>query len=263
MTPVFGEVYAGAYDALYQDKDYAGECALIERLLQRYANGPIRSICDLGCGTGNHALPLAARGYEVVGVDRAPDMLAQARQKQAAMPTASIVFQQGDLRSLALRRTFDAVVMMFAVLGYQLEDADVLAALQTARRHLRPGGLFLYDVWYGPAVLHERPSPRSKTVPLPDGELIREVSAELDPPRRVCIVRYQVRCTERGRIVREAVEEHVMRFFFPDELTRWLTAAGLESVRLGAFPDVDHDPDEATWNVLGVARAMPQPSERR
>jgi hypothetical protein len=50
--------------------------------------------------------------------------------------------------------------MMFAVLGYQGENDDVLAALKTAHRHARPGGLFLFDVWYGPAVLHERPSQR-------------------------------------------------------------------------------------------------------
>jgi len=40
---------------------------------------------------------------------------------------------------------------MFAVLGYQLENKDVLAALQTARQHVRPGALFIYDVWYGMA----------------------------------------------------------------------------------------------------------------
>ena len=52
--------------------------------------------------------------------------------------------------------------MMFAVLGYQHTNADVLDALATARAHLDVGGLFAFDVWYGPAVLSERPSERVK-----------------------------------------------------------------------------------------------------
>ena len=58
------------------------------------------------------------------------------------------------------RRHGDATVMMFAVLGYFPGNSDVQAALDSARRHLRPGGLFFCDMWYGPAVLSQRPSER-------------------------------------------------------------------------------------------------------
>ena len=54
-------------------------------------------------------------------------------------------------------QTFDAAVMMFAVLSYQLSNQDVLSTLATVRRHLQVGGLFIADLWYGPAVLNERP----------------------------------------------------------------------------------------------------------
>src|SRR5207244_5704745 len=114
------------------------------------------------CGTGNHALPLAQRGYEVLGVDRSEGMLARFREKAAQLPDGTATCVPGDVRSVELGRTFDAVVMLFAVLGYQLGNADVLAALRTARRHLRPGGLFVTDFWYGPAVLSERPAERIK-----------------------------------------------------------------------------------------------------
>ena len=54
--------------------------------------------------------------------------------------------------------------MMFTVLGYQLEDIDLMAALATVRRHLDPGGLFIFDVWNGPAVLAVRPGERRVSV---------------------------------------------------------------------------------------------------
>ena len=140
LHEVFGSNYAEAYDIVYRDKDYAAECDLIERLFQRYGEGPMASVLDLGCGTGNHSLLLDQRGYEVVGVDRSASMLAHARSKAAKSEPNNgrkEAFYQGDIRNVDLQRQFDAVLIMFAVLGYQLENSDVLSALKTARRHLR------------------------------------------------------------------------------------------------------------------------------
>src|SRR5438046_5089193 len=81
MNELFGSEYADAYDVLYQDKDYLEESRLIDRLFQTYGNGPVRTVLDLGCGTGTHGLWLAQRGYEVVGVDRFAGMLESARKE--------------------------------------------------------------------------------------------------------------------------------------------------------------------------------------
>jgi SAM-dependent methyltransferase len=124
---VFGRDYAAAYDNLYRDKDYLAECDLIEWVCKTYATGPVRRVLDLGCGTGGHAVVLAEREYLVVGVDRSPEMLERARARGS-----SARFEQGQIASVDLGETFDAVLMMFAVLGYQVGNADVQAAL--ARR---------------------------------------------------------------------------------------------------------------------------------
>jgi SAM-dependent methyltransferase len=256
MNELFGPSYVEVYDLLYSDKDYAAECDLIERLFQTYGDGPIRSVLDLGCGTGNHAIPLAQRGYEVIGVDRSENMLARVRTKLAdPSGNGRLVVQHGDIRSINLQRHFDAALMMFAVLGYQLENADVLSALGRARLHLRPGGLLLFDVWYGPAVLHQRPSKRIKVVPVPGGQTLRAASAELDTRHHLCTVHFHVRRLEGGELVAETEETHAVRYFYPLELNLFLESSGFSLLRLGAFPEFDKDPDDATWNVLGVARA--------
>jgi SAM-dependent methyltransferase len=264
MTAVFGAEYAAAYDLLYQDKDYLAECDVIERVFKMYGQGPIRRVLDLGCGTGGHAVPLAERGYEVVGVDRSEAMLEHARRRysqaiQKDRPGARASparFEQGELGSLELGQRFEAVLMMFAVLSYQIGNADVLAALASARRHLQPGGLLFFDAWYGPAVLHARPSDRVKVIDLPDGQIIRLASGYLDTRRQACTVRYRVWRIEQQRVVSEVTEHHPMRFFFPLELELLLGASGLEPLRLGCFPDIESEPDASSWNVAVVARAV-------
>jgi len=257
MSKVFGSFYSDAYDLLYHDKDYAAECRLIERLLKTYGDGEIREVLDLGCGTGNHAFPLAMQGYNVVGVDRSAEMLAHAREKTVnSQINGKATFHQGDIRNIDLKNQFDAVLMMFAVLGYQLENVDVLSALRVARQHLRLNGLLIFDVWYGPTVLHQRPSERVKVIPTEEGQMLRVTSGELDINRHLSRVDYHVWRLEGGRLVGETEETHLVRYFFPLELNLFLECSGLALIRLGTFPEFDRDPDETTWNVLGVACAI-------
>ena len=257
MTEVFGSEYANVYDLLYKDKDYLEESRLIDRLLQTYGNGSVRSLLDLGCGTGNHALPLAQRGYEVVGVDRSARMLESARKKAiSGQIDGKVNFYQEDIRSFQVEHSFDACLMMFAVLGYQLENRDVLAALRAARKHLRSGGLFVFDVWYGPAVLRQGPSERVKLIPTDRGQILRVASGELDVEHHLCKVSYRLWKIEGERLIGQTEETHLMRYFFPLELNLFLECSGFIPVRLGVFPEFDRDPDTTTWNVLGLARAV-------
>jgi SAM-dependent methyltransferase len=248
---VFGEDYAAAYDELYQDKDYAAECDLIEHVFRAHAAAPVQRVLDLGCGTGSHALRLAERGYTVVGVDRSEDMLARARQR-----SSSVEFSQGDITSVDVGQTFDAALIMFAVLGYLTDNASVRDALTAARRHLTPGGLLFADVWYGPAVLGQRPSERVKVIDTPTGgRVIRAASSQLDTRRDRCTVHYQLWRLEGGKLTAEVQEAHPMRYFFEPELQMFLSDAGFELLRIGGFPELDEDPSERTWNVAFVARA--------
>ena len=253
MTRVFGAEYAAVYDQLYGDKDYDAEIELLENVFRQCGEHPVRRVLDLGCGTGNHAAPLAQRGYSVVGVDRSQDMLRRAEER-----ASGATFALGDITRIDLGQEFDVVLMMFAVLGYQTANCDVRAALDTARRHLDREGLLFADVWYGPAVLAQRPSDRVKVIDLPDGaQLIRAASSELDTRRNVCTVRYHLWRIADGQARSEVREEHPMRYFFAPELELFLNQAGFELVRLGAFPRfLEDEPSEMTWNVAFAARAV-------
>ena len=256
MTTPFGAAYSHTYDLLYSDKDYSAECSLIEKIFRRYSTVPVTSVLDLGCGTGSHVFDMAGRGYTVVGVDRSEGMLAVANHRLRRSPSAEKVrFHPGDIRNVDLGQHFDAAIIMFAVLGYQIENNDVMAALKTARHHLKTGALLIFDVWYGPAVLHQKPSDRVKVIPTQEGKILRAASGELDVSLHTCTVRFHLWRMAGERLVEETEETHRMRYFFPLELSFFLESAGFSLVRLGTFPDVDKDPDEDSWNVIAVARA--------
>ena len=145
--------------------------------------------------------------------------------------------------------------MMFAVLGYQHDGRRRPRGAGHGARHLEPGGLLAFDVWYGPAVLSERPSERVKVIETGDQRIIRVASGSLDERNHLCTVDYHLWTLDGDQLVDEVTESHAMRFFFPLELELFLERAGLLPGRLGAFPDFDAEPDSSTWNVLALARA--------
>jgi SAM-dependent methyltransferase len=251
MNEVFGDHYAAAYDALYADKDYRAECDILDEVLGR-AVKTVQSILDLGCGTGRHSVELARRGYEIVGVDLSEGMLGLARQRSIS-DGVEATFVLGDIRNVQLGRRFDAVLSMFAVVGYQTSDADLRATFENVRGHLAPGGIFVFDVWYAPAVLAVGPSTRVKAVPTEDGEIERRAVGILDPEQRVCTVRYELTRRPADGSSTTTYETHRMRYFDERELDALLAGSGLALRSVSAFPDVEHEPSVESWNVLVVA----------
>jgi SAM-dependent methyltransferase len=236
---------------LYADKDYSAECDLLEGLFERSPN-PVANVLDVGCGTGGHALELARRGYRVTGIDRSPSMLQIARDKATAAGVEG-VFKAGDLPDLDLVERFDAAILMFAVLSYVVTDDEIVRLLTSIGEHLNPGGVVIFDCWYGPAVLSQGPSERSKTVTSGDERWIRTAQGRIDASRNVCVVDYRLQKFRGEVLVSETTEQHEMRFFSEPLLRALFAAAGFELRWLKAFPDVQRSADETTWNVIGLA----------
>ena len=224
---VFNE-YARYYDLLYRDKDYAGEAAYVDGLIRSRVPGA-RRILNLGCGSGRHDRSLVQRGYEVTGVDISEEMLAAARA--AAEGNTSLAYVKGDVRSVRLGQTFDAVISLFHVMSYQTANDDLIAALATANHHLEPEGIFIFDCWHGPGVLTDRPTARTKELEDDFIRVNRFAEPVMQANENVVDVKYRVSIANKGDgTVRELHEIHRMRYLFVPEVLLFLKITGFELV---------------------------------
>lgn len=251
---VFGK-YSDFYDALYKDKDYQKECKILKDMFKKYSNTPVKTVLDLGCGTGNHDFILCDLGYKVTGVDRSDTMLANALKKRENLKNKSnINFIKNDIKDLKIKQKYDAVIMMFGVISYQLKDTDVKQILSTARNHLKDSGIFVFDAWYGPAVLHNKPTNKVKKVKTKNGEIVRYARTDMDSLNHICTVHYKTLDIQGKKIKNTVIEDHPMRFFFPEEINSFLRFSGFKNLYKASFPDLIN-PSENSWNVFWVNQA--------
>jgi SAM-dependent methyltransferase len=255
MMAVFG-AYARYYDLLYRDKDYAGEAQYVHNLIQRYVPGA-RSILELGCGTGAHAVLLVREGYSIHGVDLSTDMLERAEARLAEMPpeqASRLKFSPGDIRAVRINGSFDAVISLFDVISYQTTNEDLKAAFATAKAHLKPGGVFIFDCWYGPAVLSDRPAVRVKRVENEEIAVTRIAEPVLYPNDNCVDVNHQLLIKHKASgAIEELRECHRMRYLFMPEIKELFAGAELEMVASYAWM-TDREPGFDAWNVCFVGR---------
>jgi SAM-dependent methyltransferase len=249
---VFGQ-YASFYDFLYQDKAYEAECDFLEFIFTRYASKRLKTILDLGCGTGGHAIILARRGYSVVGVDRSIEMLRLAQKKESA---GKVIFHEADICDLRLDKKFDAIISMFAVMNYMTRNEDLLSAFYTARHHLNPKGLFVFDSWFGPGVFHEPPIFRRKELVAEEKRVVRNATPTFDLVNQVIDIRFDVLETFGHQKISEVTEHHFMRPLFVQEVKHLATLNNLELLTVFPWMDIDRNVQLTDWLCCFILRAI-------
>lgn len=136
---------AGCYDALTYDVNYAAWADYIEKHFRKN-HLPGNTVLDLACGTGSLTKELALRGYEMIGADRSPEMLAEAAEKNRGISPVEPIFLCQSMEKLDLYGTIDACVCCLDSVNYVTDPKKLARAFQRVRLFLTPGGLFLFDI---------------------------------------------------------------------------------------------------------------------
>ncbi|MGC6415305.1 MAG: class I SAM-dependent DNA methyltransferase [Bacteroidia bacterium] len=210
--PTFNQ-YSEYYDLIYQDKDYQHESECITQLIHAHSSA-CKTILELGCGTGRHASYMAQQ-FKIYAIDTSQEMLNCASQ----YASQGIHFERGDVRNYRLNQTVDTVISMFHVASYQVRMQDLMDYFQTARLHLDTGGIFIFDCWYGPAVLSQQPEVRTKVVENNRFKITRKAQPNLDHLHNTVSVVYDIGVMNKETQQKQSfAETHIMRYLFMSEI---------------------------------------------
>lgn len=249
-------LYAEVYDLLYQDKNYRAESEFVAALIRRFASkasGDTR-IIDLACGTGRHAIELARLGYRVAGSDVSENMVAMARTAVVSAGLDVPLFVEAFQSCGRIKGQFDVALAMFSSLGYLRSREDLDAALAGIESLLEQDGLFIFDVWNGLAALKDYSPVRVKRVTGSSTNVLRVSRTTLDEVRQIATVVFEFLVMPNNQPTIEFIEEHLVRFFFPRELTDILEARGFEVLLQCPFMDAGRPLEAHDWNMTFVAR---------
>jgi ubiquinone/menaquinone biosynthesis C-methylase UbiE len=201
---------------------------------------PGERLLDLACGSGVHALRLARRGLEVVGLDVAPSLVRYCTERAAAGELSNVTFVEGDMRALTYRGEFDALVVLSTSFGF-FDDGTNQQVLESIARALRPGGRALLQL-LDPVTCIERQRQRYYEEERPEG--IYHTETWFDPATFTSHSRFHF--ADRDGVTHLWDEHERIRVYTLPELRRMFDQAGLEMCAAYGdilLPPVDYGPE--------------------
>ena len=241
-TKTFGELNAERYDAFYEDAMAAETHDSVETLAELAGGG---KILELAIGTGRVALPLAARGLSVHGIEASEAMVSKLREKPGG---SAIPVEIGDMAEVRVKGTFDLIYLVFnTIFNLTTQEAQV-RCFKNATRHLSAKGVFVVET-----VVPDF----SEYV---DGQRMKGSWARMDSARFEIAIHDRVAQTvafQRIVISEDGTRmvPHFMRYAWPSELDLMAQLAGLERRERWAWWDRSPFTADSKSHVTVYARA--------
>ena len=235
------------YNLFYKDKDYENEAKYVhKKIIDNNITG--KRLLELGCGTGKHAKILSEFGYKILGIEKSSSMI------DSVETIENFECKQGDIRKINLQEKFDIVISLFHVISYQTTNESLSSVFKTAFESLEENGLFLFDVWYAPAVIHQKPTIRIKKIKTESNYITRIAEPELLVNNNQVNVKYtffDLNCNSNQLKIIEEI--HPLRYFSIPELKFFAKNVGFEVIQIeelitGATPSLD------TWGICFILK---------
>jgi len=239
-------LYGKYYNLLYSNKDYKAEAKYVSDCIKRYSSDA-KTILEFGSGTGGHGLILQKLGYEIYGIERSKQMVDEAT-------IHGFHCEQADITNFEINRKFDIVISLFHVISYVNDNDSLEKVFRNASTCLNASGLFIFDIWYSPAVYFQKPETRIKRVESNEINVIRITEPEIHVNKNVVDVNYSI--IIKDKITDKCIEfneKHPMRHFSIPEIDLLATITGFELLKAEEFL-TGNEPSENTWGVCFILK---------
>ncbi|MGI8635970.1 MAG: class I SAM-dependent DNA methyltransferase [Segetibacter sp.] len=241
------DIYGVYYDLLYSTKDYAKEAEYVTKII-RAIDPTAEELIELGCGTGNYSESLCRNGYQVTGIEKSERMVQAALSKSIENFFPLV----GDVTTFKLNRKFDVAVSLFHVISYLNTNEEVLSCFKNVFEHLKAGGIFIFDIWYTPAVYSQKPETRIRRVENKEVAIIRIAEPSILFEQNVVQIAYEmiirIKATDELQILKE---RHTMRHFSTPEIKLIAELVGFTIITSQEFLTAK-EPGADTWGVCFV-----------
>jgi SAM-dependent methyltransferase len=219
-------VLAEHYDELMDVVPYAVWAEYV-CLLFEIAGAHPRTVLDCACGTGNVSFELARSGFVVTGVDLSAAMIEAAQRKASAAGFAPR-FVCADLTDFDLGQNFDAATCLYDSFNYILDAEKLQRAFERIAAHLRPGGIFVFDMNTPWAFEQNLFTQRNRD---PRKNLHYDWRARFDPSTRVCEVTMLFERKKPDGTIETFSEVHHERAYTRAEVTAMLVQSGWQLLK--------------------------------
>ena len=239
--------FAQVYDLFMDNVPYEEWCRYITELLREYG---IQDglVLELGCGTGVLTRKLAAKGYDMIGVDYSEDMLEIAMDHR--QEGEDILYLLQDMREFELYGTVRAAVSICDSMNYIVEYQDLVQVMKLVNNYLDPGGIFIFDLntpYKYEEILGENTFAENR----PEGSFIWENYYDGETGINEYDLTLFVR--EKEGIYRKFEETHYQRAYELEQVRRAIKEAGLEFV--AAYDAGTHKPvQQDSQRIYVIAR---------
>jgi SAM-dependent methyltransferase len=240
--------YHKYYDLLnLKKKDYRGEVMRIADVFADLSTAKLKRVLEIGCGTGNHTVHLCDIADEVVACDIDPEMVNLAVAKLEHL-NAIVYPSVKDVPNC----DFQLCVMMWHVLNYFPDIITVADVFSDVYRKLEPGGLIMFDMWNGVAVIRDLPRTSENTII--DGDLVVEhrLVGETDLLKQVTRITNSIRVQKAGEII-DQFEVQVDHFIWTVKTIAHLLC-DFDNVRLVKTTDYRTPATADDWKIMVIAQ---------
>ena len=238
--------FAALYDSLMDDVDYEAWAKHYERLL---SPAPKSRIFELGCGTGNLTVRLAKMGYDIVGTDLSPEMIARAQEK-ARKSGQKIQFAVQDMTRFSVPRKVPCIFCGCDGVNYLTTEAQVKSCFSRVFEALKPGGTFAFDI----SAPHKLKSMAGQMY----GEDREEVSYLWMNEQKDGLLEMNLTffVRQESGLYKRFSERHLQRMHEPEELKNWLKQTGFENV--AAYSEMTMEPWKETDDRIHFTAKKPE-----
>ena len=229
------------FDMVFRDET-AAEVRFFEQAFDRFAVGDVRRVFEPGCGSGRLVAEMAARGYEVTGLDLSEPMLRYLRRRLNRRKLDGHLVC-GDMTAMHFERKFDSVFCTFNTFRHLTEEAAAIAHLRSIAENLRAGGLYILGFHLIP--MDADPECTERWSARHGGTEVKVTLKVIDFDRksRKEMLRVSVKATKPSGKVERIRSEFPLRIYTPAQAKRLLKKVSDVFEIVGIY-DFDYDIDE-------------------